>query len=61
LPPELFAEIFPFHLVFNQNQEILQVGEVLQQIYPELAPGKQLEQHFWIVRPSIQFDFDPLR
>lgn len=61
LPPELFAETFPFHLVFNQNQEILQVGEVLQQIYPELAPGKQLEQHFRIVRPSIQFDFDLIR
>lgn len=61
LPPELFAEIFPFHLVFNQNQEILQVGEILQQIYPELALGEQLEQHFRIVRPSIQFDFDLIR
>lgn len=61
LPPELFAEIFPFHLVFNQERKILQVGKVLQQIYPELALGKQLEQQFRIVRPSIQFDFDAIR
>lgn len=61
LVPDLFAEIFPFHLVFNRNHEILQVGDVLQQISPELSVGSQLEQHFQIDRPNIKLEFDQIR
>uniref|UniRef100_A0A832H410 guanylate cyclase n=1 Tax=Oscillatoriales cyanobacterium SpSt-402 TaxID=2282168 RepID=A0A832H410_9CYAN len=61
LIPDLFTEVFPFHIVFNRNHEILQIGGVLQQIYPELAVGNQLEHHFRIERPNIQIEFDLIR
>jgi len=32
LPPELFAPLFPFHLVFDQKMEIAQAGAVLERI-----------------------------
>ncbi|MCG6138813.1 MAG: hypothetical protein MET45_30185 [Nostoc sp. LLA-1] len=32
LSPDLFAKAFPFHFVFNRNQEILQAGHVLERI-----------------------------
>lgn len=57
LSPELFAQAFPFHLVFNRNREIIQVGEVLQRVHPQLVVGSRLEEHFKINRPKVQFDF----
>lgn len=61
LPPHLFAEIFPFHLVFNRSTEVLQVGEVLQRICPKLSVGSQLNQHFQIIRPHIGIEFDTIQ
>jgi hypothetical protein len=61
LLPDLFTEIFPFHLVFNRNLEILQIGDVLQQIHPELSVGSQLDQHFRIDRPNVKLEFDQIR
>ncbi|MBW4657272.1 MAG: EAL domain-containing protein [Drouetiella hepatica Uher 2000/2452] len=61
LIPDLFTEVFPFHLVFNRNREIIQVGDVLQKIYPELSTGSQLEQHFRVDRPNIGIEFDQIR
>ena len=61
LPPHLFAEIFPFHLVFNRNTEVLQVGEVLQRICPKLSVGSQLNQHFQIIRPYIGIEFNRIQ
>jgi two-component system, NtrC family, sensor kinase len=58
LPPQLFAQAFPFHLVFNRDREIVQVGEVLERINPKALVGTQLEQHFRICRPSILVDFN---
>ncbi len=57
LPPELLAQAFPFHLVFNRNREIIQVGEVLQRVHSQLIVGSRLEEHFKINRPKVQFDF----
>lgn len=61
LIPDLFTEIFPFHLVFNRNRKIIQVGDVLQKVYPELSVGSQLEQYFSIDRPNIVMEFDQIR
>lgn len=61
LPAELFADVFPFHLVFNQDTELVQSGTVLQRIYPELSMGNQLGKYFRVNRPSIQVDFNAIR
>jgi len=60
LSPELFAKAFPFHFVFNRKREILQAGDVLERISPEILVGSQIEQHFQINRPTITVDFDAI-
>lgn len=61
LPPPLFAQAFPFHFVFNRDREVVQAGDVLQRItFTELV-GSQIEHHFQINRPSIEFDFDLIK
>ena len=61
LSPELFGTLFPFHLAFGRNMEIVQVGAVLQRICVGLSAGSQLGQHFLINRPNIQIEFDAIR
>ncbi len=58
LSPELFAKAFPFHMILNRHQEIIQAGEVLQRITPEPLINSKFEQHFQINSPCIIFDFD---
>ncbi|MBE9048926.1 histidine kinase [Nostocales cyanobacterium LEGE 11386] len=60
LSPELFAKAFPFHFIFNRNQEILQAGNVLERISSTSLVGSQIEQHFQINRPNISVDFDTI-
>jgi two-component system, NtrC family, sensor kinase len=57
LSPQLFAKAFPFHIVFNRERKIVQVGEVLQRIHPGPLVGSLIEQNFQILRPNIQIDF----
>lgn len=57
LSPESFVKAFPFHIVFNRDRKIVQVGEVLQRIHPHPLLGSLIEQHFQILRPKIQIDF----
>jgi signal transduction histidine kinase len=52
--PELFARSFPFHIIFDSECKILQVGEVLQRIHPEKLIGQNLIQHFKIIRPTMK-------
>ncbi|MBD1921775.1 GHKL domain-containing protein [Microcoleus sp. FACHB-831] len=53
LPPQLFAQAFPFHFVFKSDRTIVQSGEVLQRLIPQII-GSQLERCFQIKRPIIQ-------
>lgn len=57
LNPQMFCDIFPFHIGFNQNLEIVQVGEVLQRTHQIPLLGEQIDQHFHIHQPAIAFNF----
>ncbi|AFZ26971.1 histidine kinase,histidine kinase [Cylindrospermum stagnale PCC 7417] len=57
LSPQSFIKAFPFHVVFNRDRSIVQVGEVLQRIHPYPLVGSLIEQHFQILRPKIQIEF----
>ena len=61
LSPGLLAKLFPFHIAFNKNTEIVQAGEVLQRIAGESLVGSQLEQHFQVARPRVKIDFDAIK
>ncbi|MDX2096598.1 MAG: response regulator [Leptolyngbyaceae cyanobacterium bins.59] len=61
LPPQLFAKAFPFHLVLNDRNEIIQVGEVLQRVHSVLLVGELLGDHFYLRRPRIACDVAAIR
>jgi signal transduction histidine kinase/DNA-binding NarL/FixJ family response regulator len=58
LSPELLANVFPFQLVFNHNNEIVQIGKALAKLYPHLNLGSSVQENFRIKRPNIKLDFD---
>ena len=59
LPPAMFGLAFPFHLVLNQQLEIIQAGHTLQRLYPDLL-GKFLGEIFQVRRPVITLTFADL-
>lgn len=61
LSPKLFAKAFPFHMILNREQDIVQAGEVLQRITPEALINSKFEKHFQINRPSVTFDFETVK
>jgi signal transduction histidine kinase len=57
LNPQMFCDLFPFHIGFNHNLEIVQVGEVLQRTHQIVLLGEQIDRHFQIHQPEIAFNF----
>ncbi|MBW4488270.1 MAG: GHKL domain-containing protein [Trichocoleus desertorum ATA4-8-CV12] len=53
LSPQLLAKAFPFHFVFKGDRTIVQAGEVLQRLIPDII-GSPLDQCFQIKRPILQ-------
>ncbi len=56
--PELLNKLFPFHLVFKRNLEIVQIGKVLIRLYPQITFGSFLSDHFYPERPKISLKFE---
>jgi PAS domain S-box-containing protein len=52
LPPEQFAEAFPFHLALDRNLALLQVGQTLRRLCPDTTPGVLLARVFHVLRPE---------
>ncbi len=61
LPPNLLADIFPFHLAVNQEWKLVQVGKVLQRICPEIEIGSQFAQYFQIQQPTTTLNFEAIQ
>ena len=59
LPPEQFATAFPFHFVLNSDLDIIQAGNSLQLLLPEIC-GSNFAQKFVIQRPPLQPNFASL-
>ena len=56
LSPELFTGAFPFHFACNSQLVVVQVGDVLQRLIPELV-GSQLSDYIEIERPNVPMEF----
>src|ERR1700682_5042171 len=50
---EDLSAIFPFHLTVSARLEIVQFGAGLARLFPHLAAGNRLEDHFRILRPNL--------
>ncbi len=55
LAPQVFAQVFPFHLAINRQLDIVQAGEVVQRVCPDLQIGSPLggcprinPSHIWV-------------
>jgi signal transduction histidine kinase/CheY-like chemotaxis protein/HPt (histidine-containing phosphotransfer) domain-containing protein len=60
LPPRQFATAFPFHVAFDARLRVVQMGHVLQRIYPEVQEGSSVAAAFRITSPNVSFDFDAI-
>lgn len=56
LPPQLFAQAFPFHFVLDKAFHVIQAGHTLQRLIPDLV-GDLFQEQFEIQRPKIKTDF----
>ncbi|MCX6614288.1 MAG: PAS domain S-box protein [Acidobacteria bacterium] len=57
-PKPLLDQLFPYHLVLDQNFKVVDIGDCLARIQPELAVGDPMEKAFTLERPKIGLDFD---
>jgi diguanylate cyclase (GGDEF)-like protein/PAS domain S-box-containing protein len=60
LPPEAFAQVFPFHLAVDCDMRIAQIGTVLGRIYPSMKIGHLFTEYFRIKRPQVAADFSAI-
>jgi guanylate cyclase len=54
---EIFFELFPFHVVFKRDLEILSVGESLKQAIKHVE-GEGVRDVFNLVRPMMNFTWE---
>lgn len=58
LTPRQIAELFPFHVVFDRDMRVRQVGPSMRKLLPRLTPGTDLTEQWSIVSPSIPVAFE---
>jgi len=52
LAPDDFARAFPFHFACNRDLRVVQAGQSLDRIAPEVLPGARLVDSFDLARPN---------
>lgn len=52
---ESLDSLCPFHLVFDENLRVVQVGSSLRRALPQLDVGALLPKHFFLLRPGCSF------
>ena len=57
LPHDLLMSAFPFHVAFDSALRIVQAGQVLRRLCPDVTDGGPLQESFRIKRPNIQGTF----
>lgn len=60
LPKKLFAEVFPFHFICDQELKIQQMGASMQKLLPSMSIGDTFEQHFELEQPAVKIQFQNL-
>ncbi|XP_065668357.1 guanylate cyclase soluble subunit beta-1 isoform X3 [Hydra vulgaris] len=60
--PFEFSKVFPFHMLFDRNMTLLQVGSTLKRILKDINTTKdaKITSFFQLTRPQIKFDFESI-
>ena len=61
LPAEVVSKLFPFHLVFDCDGRIIQIGSSLHRICPEASVGTRMDHSFRLKHPTKSFQFEAIR
>ena len=61
LSAPLVARLFPFHFATDPRGRVVQAGEAMRRVCPELAEGSRAEQSLRIARPPVPFTFEAIR
>nr|QFQ66888.1 gucy1a protein [Hofstenia miamia] len=57
ITPELFCEVFPYHMAFDKNLKVKHVGVSLQRMFAPLRMGDcTIENIFKLVHPPVDFN-----
>jgi guanylate cyclase soluble subunit beta len=61
ISPMSFCKIFPFHVIFNRNLLITQVGDCITKLAPQcLGTNCRLQDIFRLNQPQIEMNFDQI-
>lgn len=61
LPADLLVELFPFHIAFDRQLNIVQVGRSINQLYPTSLARQRLDDYFVINRPKVALSFEVIQ
>ena len=62
ITPELFQDVFPFHILFDHRMVIQSMGRSVAEFLPESACTRQtVDECFEIERPIVEFDYKEIR
>lgn len=61
LGPRQFAELFPFHVILDENLTVVQFGRSLARLVPTIRPGIRIAEVFLPHRPAHEWTLDDLR
>lgn len=54
---QLIDQVFPFHIIFNRELEIVQLGKNFKKIDETFMVGNLFTHHFEIIKPTIETSF----
>jgi serine phosphatase RsbU (regulator of sigma subunit) len=62
LSAQLLSQAFPFHIAFEANGRVVQIGSVVERLCPKLVPGRSIAEALRIERPyDIELTFNAIR
>ena len=60
LTPDQVARLFPFHLVFDRDLRLVQLGTSFVRLMPRLKAGHLIADYFRLERPLIELTFEAI-
>ncbi|KAG2433108.1 hypothetical protein HYH02_012811 [Chlamydomonas schloesseri] len=61
IDPATLFKLFPFHIAFDSECRIVQVGRALLRMYPGMKPGRRLTDFFTLRHPYFDICFERIK
>ncbi|PNW71807.1 hypothetical protein CHLRE_16g688901v5 [Chlamydomonas reinhardtii] len=61
IDPATLFKLFPFHIAFDSECRIVQVGRALLRMYPGMKPGRRLSEFFTLRHPYFEMSFERVK